>query len=167
MSAAIVMGRWKRLAAAAVMLAVLAPDSISAASGPFDGLQGAWSGNGMLTYSNGSQERLACSAHYASPTPTDLTQAMRCASDSYNFQINANFTSANGRLNGNWSEVVNGLGGSVSGTVSGGKIAGDITSPRFTAQLSVVTKGNTQTVDILVPVQRISRVSIEMRKVSR
>src|SRR5690242_14617213 len=104
--------RWQGAAMAlGITLAAIAPHDVAAAAGPFDGLEGIWTGDGMLTYSNGTQERLACRVQYLSPSPTNLTQALRCASDSYNFQINAFFSSSNGRLSGNWSEIVNNLAG--------------------------------------------------------
>src|SRR5690349_21649782 len=71
MHAAVLMRRWSGVAAAAVMFAQLAPTTVAAAAGPFDGLEGVWTGDGMLTYSNGTQERLACRVQYLSPTPTN------------------------------------------------------------------------------------------------
>jgi hypothetical protein len=138
--------------------------SAAAAAGPFEGLEGVWTGDGTLTHSSGTQERLTCRVQYLMPSPSNLNQALRCSSDTYNFQINAAFSSANGRLSGNWSEVVQNLSGSVSGTVANGKIVGALKGPGFTAQLNVVTKGNTQTVDIQAPVQDIQAVSIQVRK---
>jgi hypothetical protein len=150
-----------------LMAQLVLPSAVAAAAGPFDGLEGIWTGDGTLTYSTGTQERLSCRVQYLNPSPTNLTQALRCASDSYNFQINAYYSSANGRLSGNWSELVNNLNGSLSGTVANGRINGDLKGPGFDAQVSVVTKGNTQTVDIKAPVQDIRGVSIQMRKAAQ
>jgi hypothetical protein len=156
---------WTGPAAAGVLLVVLGLPAVAAAApGPFDGLEGVWTGDGTLTYASGTQERLTCRVQYQQPTPTNLTQALRCTSDSYNFQINAAFSSTAGRLAGSWSEVVQNLSGSVSGTVANGRISGALKGPGFAAQLNVVTKGNTQTVDIEAPVQDIRGVSIQVRK---
>ena len=89
-----------RSAAAAVISGAASIFGVSgaAAAGPFDGLDGVWTGNGTLTYASGTKEPLSCRVQYLQPTATTLTQALRCASDSYNFQINANFSSTNGRL---------------------------------------------------------------------
>ena len=56
----------------------------AAEQGPFAGLSGSWSGEGSVTMSNGSHERIRCRATY-SMTPADrsLNQGLRCASDSW------------------------------------------------------------------------------------
>ena len=143
------------------------PLSVAAAAGPFDGLEGVWTGDGMLTYATGTQERISCRVQYLQNNPNNLQQALRCAADSYNFQINAYFDSANGRLSGNWAELVNNVKGSVSGTVANGKISGDLKGPGFIAQLSVITKGDRQTVSIQAPIEEIRTVSIEVRKAAK
>ena len=157
------------LAAAGVVAvaAGVAPLSVAAAAGPFDGLEGVWTGDGMLTYASGTQERLSCRVQYVQSNPNNLQQALRCASDSYNFQINAYFDSANGKLSGNWAELVNNVKGSVSGTVGNGRINGDLKGPGFVASLNVVTKGDRQTVSIQAPIEEIRTVSIEVRKAAR
>jgi hypothetical protein len=166
MSAAGLMRRWRgATAAAAMMLAAgLVPATVAAAAGPFDGLAGNWAGDGTLTYASGTQERISCRVQYSQSNPNNLQQALRCASDSYNFQINANFNSASGRLSGNWSEKFLNVNGSVSGTVSGNQIKGALNGPNFVAQLSVVTRGNTQQVNIQAAIEHIRAVSIEVRK---
>jgi hypothetical protein len=161
--------RSMRLAAASVVAvaAVVTPLSVAAAAGPFDGLEGVWTGDGMLTYASGTQERLSCRVQYVQSNPNNLQQALRCASDSYNFQINAYFDSANGILSGIWAELVNNVKGSVSGTVGNGRINGDLKGPGFVASLNVVTKGDRQTVSIQAPIEEIRTVSIEVRKAAR
>ena len=168
--AAGVMRRSVGLAAAgvvAVAAAVATPLSVSAAAGPFDGLEGVWTGDGMLTYASGTQERISCRVQYVQSNPNNLQQALRCAADSYNFQINAYFDSANGRLSGNWAELVNNVKGSVSGTVANGRINGDLKGPGFIASLSVVTNGDRQSVKIQAPIEEIRAVSIEVRKAAK
>jgi hypothetical protein len=165
-SAAIV--RRSRGLATAIAMASTAglatPVTVAAAAGPFDGLIGIWAGAGTVTYATGTQERLSCRVQYAQSNPNNLQQALRCASDSYNFQINANFDSANGRLTGRWSERFLNVAGSVSGTVNSGRISGDLRGPNFVAQLSVVTRGNRQQVTIQAAIEHIRAVSIEMQK---
>jgi len=151
----------------AVAAASVTPLSVAAAAGPFDGLEGVRTGDGMLTYATGTQERLSCRVQYVQSNPNNLQQALRCAADSYNFQINAYFDSANGRLSGNWAELVNNVKGSVSGTVANGSIKGDLKGPGFNASLLVVTKGDRQTVNIQAPIEEIRAVSIEVRKAAR
>jgi hypothetical protein len=128
MISARVVGRSRGVAAAiaiACVAGLTVPVTVAAAAGPFDGLAGIWSGAGTVTYATGTQERLSCRVQYVQSNPNNLQQALRCASDSYNFQINANFDSANGRLSGSWSERFLNVAGSVSGTVASGRISGD------------------------------------------
>ena len=149
---------------AVVALVIAASTPVAAAGEPFAGLAGSWAGEGMLTYANGSQERISCRVQYVQSNPNNLQQALRCASSSYNFQINSDFDSANGRLDGRWAVKFTLIGGSVSGTVSGGRISGSLSGPNFVAQLGVVTTGDRQRVDIHAPVEEIRAVSIELRK---
>jgi hypothetical protein len=168
MRAASVMQRFTGLTTpAVVVLALAAPVGVAAAAGPFDGLEGVWTGNGTLTYASGTKEALSCRVQYLQPGPNSLTQALRCASDSYNFQINASFDSVNGQIKGKWRELVNSVAGDVTGTVSGGRINGQLQGPTFIAQLRVVTTGDRQTVVIDAPIEEIRTVSIEVRKAPR
>lgn len=151
--------------AAVVMATALAnPISVAAAAGPFDGIPGSWTGDGTVTYATGTQERLSCRAQYAQDNPNNLQQTLRCASDSYNFQISAQFNSANGRLSGSWSEKFLNVAGSVSGTVANGRINGDLKGPSFVAQLTVITRGTQQQVSIQAAIEHIRAVSVDMRK---
>ena len=152
---------------ALVALVTGASTPIAAAGDPFSGLAGSWVGEGMLTYADGSQERISCRVQYVQSNPNNLQQALRCASASYNFQINSDFDSANGRLDGRWAVKFTRIGGSVSGTVSGGRINGSLSGPNFVAQLGVVTTGDRQRVDIQAAVVEIRAVSIELRKASQ
>ena len=141
-----------------------ASTGMGAAAGSFDGLNGVWTGGGTLTYASGTEEQMSCRIQYRSSQRDNLQQTLRCAADSYSIQVSANLSSANGNLSGNWTEVVNNVGGSVSGTVTAGNISGDIRGPGFVATLNVWTKGDRQTVNIQVPASQIRSVSIEVRR---
>ncbi len=145
-------------------IAIANPVTVAAAAGPFDGLPGSWAGDGTVTYATGTQERLSCRAQYMQENPNNLQQTLRCASDSYNFQITAQFNSANGRLSGNWAEKFLNVSGSVSGNVANGKISGELKGPSFVAQLSVTTRGTQQQVSIQAAIEHIRAVSVDMRK---
>jgi hypothetical protein len=143
--------------------AALAP-APAAAAGPFDGLSGSWSGDGTVTYASGTKERLRCRVQYVQKNEDNLQQALRCASDSYKFEINAYFDNVNGRIVGTWSELVQNVRGTVTGTVRGGRIEGLLDGPGFSAQLVVVTRGDRQTVNIATELEEIREVAIEVRK---
>ncbi len=73
--------------------------------GPFLGLSGHWSGAGTVTMTNGATERIRCKAAYAvNATGKAVQQTLRCASDSYRFEISSNVICEGGSLSGSWAE---------------------------------------------------------------
>jgi hypothetical protein len=156
-------GRSLRLVAVAAAFGVFGSVGIAEA-GPFDGLEGVWGGSGVVTYSSGTRERLRCRVQYVNANVQELSQALRCASDSYNFQINAIYVHQNGTITGRWDEKYLDISGTISGSVSGGRIAGNLHGPGFLASVDVNTVGNEQTVTIASEGQEIQEVAVEVRK---
>lgn len=157
--------RWRGIASVATVAAALTIGAVgTAAAGPFDGLAGRWAGAGVVTYSDGTKERLQCNVKYEQADPNSVTQALSCTSDSYNFKINAYYKSGSGGLVGHWSELVNQVSGSLTGSVSDGHIVGNLHGPGFQARVSVDTKGNQQTVTVVTADQKISQVAIQVRR---
>jgi hypothetical protein len=116
---------------------------------PFAGFDGAWSGNGTVSLSDGSSEKLRCRAVYqVDGTGLVLKQTLRCASDSYKFDLSSDVTSHGDHITGNWSETNRNISGSLLGTAGNGKIDVKVESPGFTASLTLRTTGNKQTVQI-------------------
>ena len=136
-----------------------------AQSGPFVSLAGNWSGGGSLTLQNGARERLRCHATYSvSEGGSRLQQNLRCASDSYRFDVNANVVSEGGAVSGTWSETNRNASGRVAGRVNGGQIQARIDGPGFTAGMAINTRGNRQSISIQSPGHEVTQVSIEMTK---
>src|SRR4029077_14350399 len=132
--------------AAALLLSVSAGH---AQSRPFAGLDGTWSGNGTISLSDGSSERTRCRAVYkADASGLSLKQTLRCASDSYKFDLSSEVTSQGDRISGNWTEASRNIVGNLQGTAGGGKVDVVVESPGFTASLLMRTNGNKQTVQI-------------------
>ena len=152
------------LAAATIGLAALGAIGVAAAAGPFDGLAGKWAGTGVVTYSDGTKERLQCSVKYEQSNQDSISQILACTSDTYNFKINAYYKNNAASLAGHWDELVMQISGSISGTVANGRITGNLRGPGFQAQVVVDTHGDRQTVTISAPEQRISEVAIAVRK---
>ena len=120
-----------------------------AQSRPFAGFDGAWSGNGTVSLSDGSTERIRCRADYkVNGTGQGLKQNLRCASDSYKFDLSSDVTSQGDRISGNWNEANRNIFGNLQGTAGGGKIDVLVEAPGFTANLSLRANGNRQTVQI-------------------
>ena len=87
---------------------------------PFAGLSGKWSGDGSIVLSNGTTERLRCEATYVESGGGDnLDQTLRCASDSYNFDLHISLVDSAGAILGNWSELSRNVQGGISGPLKG------------------------------------------------
>jgi hypothetical protein len=131
---------------AALMVSVTAGH---AQSGPFAGFNGAWSGNGTVSLSDGTTERIRCKADYrVNGSGLGLKQTLRCASDSYKFDLSSDVTSQGDRISGNWSEASRNIFGNLQGTAGGGQINVFVEASGFAANLTLRTNGNRQTVQI-------------------
>jgi hypothetical protein len=120
-----------------------------AQSAPFAGMAGVWSGGGTITLDSGASERIRCRATYAvSPDGDGLNQTLVCASDSYKFNLKSDVIAKNGSLSGTWSETSRNVTGSLEGHVGGGQFNVVVSAPAFTANLTLKTSGNKQTVSI-------------------
>lgn len=138
------------IAAAATLVAALAFTSPSyAQSGPFAGMAGVWSGGGTLTLDDGSTERIRCRATYTVGSGGNgLNQSLTCASDSYRFNLSSNVVASGGSLSGTWSESSRGITGSLEGRGANGNFQVVASAPGFTANISLRTTGNRQSVVI-------------------
>jgi len=145
------MKRSSALFPTAVLCAVLLSPGTAARAqqAPFAGMAGVWSGNGTITLEDGSSERIRCRATYAvSREGEGLNQSLVCASDSYKFDLRSNVTANNGTLSGTWSEASRSVSGNLEGRASAGHFNVVVSAPAFTANVSLTTRGNKQTVSI-------------------
>src|SRR5258705_1430359 len=138
------------ITAAGVGAALMLSVSVShAQSGPFAGFNGSWSGNGTIALSNGTSERIRCKASYnVNRNGLGLKQTLRCASDSYKFDLSTEVTSQGNRISGNWSEASRNLFGNLQGTAGGGQIEAFVEASGFAASVTLRTTGNQQTLQI-------------------
>ena len=132
---------------------------------PFTGLQGKWSGEGSIALTNGNTERLRCDANYVvSGGGETLDQTLRCASDSYNFDLRVNLVDSGGQILGSWNEVTKQVTGGISGHDSKGLIQVNVSGQAFSAAVTVATHGNEQSVKINAASGSLSRVAITLRR---
>lgn len=144
----------------AFVLALVASEG-HAQSGPFAGMSGSWAGSGTIGMSNGARERIRCRASYAvGGGGRSLTQHLRCASDSYTFQLASEVQYSGGAISGRWSEATRGVGGELSGTARGSEIRARADGPGFAANLALSTQGDRQSVSIRANGGDITQVSI-------
>ena len=118
--------------------------------------------------SDGTHERIRCRASYAvGGGGSSLQQSLRCASDSYQFQLSSDVRYAGGAISGSWSEATRGLGGSLSGIARGSDIQARAEGPGFAANLSLATHGNRQSVSIRASDGDIAEVSMVLSRGGR
>jgi len=124
------------------LLLYASPYAGRAATTPFTAMAGTWSGGGTVTMSNGMQERLRCRAQYGvGGGGDDLQLNLRCASESYNFDLTGQVAYQRGAISGSWNEATRSAAGTISGRAAGDHIEAAARSDNFSANLSLTTRG--------------------------
>lgn len=137
--------------------------SYAAVSSPFAAMAGSWSGSGVLSKSDGGQERLRCRANYDVAEPGDqLRLNLRCASDSYNFDLSGDVEYRGGAISGAWTESSRNASGTISGRAAGDRIEAAARGDKFSAELSLTTRGHRQTVLIRPQGTEVTGVSLAL-----
>src|SRR3954467_1414123 len=138
------------IVAVGLLFAAFVPFSASyAQSGPFAGMAGVWSGGGTVILDDGSTERIRCRATYAvGAGGNGLNQSLTCASDSYRFNLSSNVMASGGSLSGTWSESSRGINGTLQGHGANGNFQVVASASGFTANITLTTRGNRQSVVI-------------------
>ena len=77
-----------------------------------------------------------------------MKQTLRCASDSYRFDLTTDVTAQGNNVSGRWSETSRNLNGDLQGSVHGGRIDVFVTANGFAGSLLVTTQGNRQNVSL-------------------
>lgn len=136
-------------AAVAFLLASLSVTAGYADPGAFSGLAGNWSGGGTITLDDGSKERIRCRATYAVRADGDaINQTLTCASDSFKFNLASHVIAQGSALSGTWSESIRNANGNLEGRGGGGHFQVIASGAGFTANISLTTRGNKQSVVI-------------------
>jgi hypothetical protein len=135
-------------------------------SGPFSALLGRWSGSGVIMKSDGTSERIRCSSAYEPVATASLQLRLRCASDSYNFDLASTVTYDGGPISGDWSETTRNANGTIQGRsdYNGRQVQVVAQSVAFTANLSLTTRGKRQSVLILAPGTEVPKVNITLER---
>jgi hypothetical protein len=151
--------------ALAVSISLFASYGYAEGAGPFARMAGSWSGAGNLTMTNGAQEQLRCRARYnVGGGGNELRLNLRCASDSYNFDLGGDVETDGRAITGSWNEATRNVAGTVSGRVNRDSIQVVARGDSFSASLSLVTQGNRQSVAIRPQGTEVSAVSITLSK---
>jgi hypothetical protein len=148
---------------AGLLLAVLClPGATYAAPSPFNAMAGSWSGGGVLSTSDG-KEQLRCRASYdVTGTGTELRLNLRCASQSYNFDLASEVEYRGGAISGSWTEASRNAAGTLSGRANGDHIEAAARGDNFSANLSLTTRGGRQSVSIRPQGTNVTSVSLSL-----
>jgi hypothetical protein len=137
----------------------------AAVTSPFAAMAGSWSGDGMLSTTDGNQERLRCRASYdVGSTGAELHLSLRCASESYNFDLASDVQYRGGAISGSWSEASRNASGTLSGSAAGDRIEASAKGESFSANLSLTTRGGRQIVTIRPQGTNIADVSLTLQR---
>ena len=137
----------------------------SGEAGPFAVLDGTWSGEGNITTSGGLRERLRCRATYRAAEGGDHVRlSLRCASDSYNFDLAGDVDHRNGAISGSWTEASRKASGTISGRANGEQIEANAKGETFSVTLSLTTRGNRQAVTIQSLSAEVTNVTVTLNK---
>jgi hypothetical protein len=112
-------------------------------------MAGVWAGAGVVTLQDGSTERIRCRATDAvGAGGNGLNLTLICASDSYRFDLTGNVISEGGEISGTWGESSRGIRGDLRGRGAHGNFQVIASAPGFSANLSLSTRGNRQSIVI-------------------
>ena len=90
---------------------------------------------------------------------------MRCASDSYNFDLDANLTHQGDAISGHGARSTRNITGSISGRASGAYDPGRREQRGlFSANLTLTTRGTKQSVSIRIPGTEVTEAAISLNK---
>jgi hypothetical protein len=159
---------WAMKAAAVAGLLLLGAGARDAQSqpGPFSALHGSWSGGGTIKKSNGSSERIRCRSAFETTGAGNLSLRLRCASDSYNFDLSANVAYQGGEISGSWQESSRNVTGGISGRSAGEgrQVQAIAQAPGVTSNITLTTRGNHQSVLILTPGAEVPEITVSLEK---
>jgi len=132
---------------------------------PFANFHGNWTGNGTITLNSGATERIRCRAKYkVENSDRNMQQELRCASDSYKFEVNSNIDYNGGSVYGTWMEITRNVSGAVNGKATGNHIEAQVAGGPFSAALSLTTTGNAQAVTIRPTGTDVTAVTINLQR---
>jgi len=134
--------------------------------GPFSALHGSWSGGGTIKKSNGASERVRCRSAFETAGAANLLLRLRCASDSYNFDLTANVAYQDGTISGTWQEATRNVNGGISGhsASEGRQVQAVAQTVGVASNITLTTRGNRQSVSIVTPGAEVPEITVSLEK---
>ena len=154
----------KTVAVIAGMLTLVAP-AANAASGPFARMAGTWFGGGRVILADGEVEPIRCRASADVGGGGDvMRQHLRCASASYNFDVQNMVSYRGGRVTGNWDETTHNIGGQVFGMASPNLLRARVEGGQFAADVTLAPRGNSLDVTLVPHGSDVREVAVALRR---
>lgn len=148
-----------------IFAAQLAASGAAAAAGAFAGFNGTWSGDGSVLFNNGATERIRCRSRSTTGGGDNALQFdLRCASASYQFDVDARINHSGGQLSGTWTEKQYDVTGRVTGTAVNGRYRAVVNAPSLGASVNMTLSGNALAVTIRPDEARVTEVSMQLRR---
>jgi len=156
----------KVAAVAGLLLAGAGAGDARSEPGPFSALNGSWAGGGTIKKSNGASERIRCRSAFEMAGAANMLLRLRCASDSYNFDLTANVVYQGGALSGSWQEATRNVNGDISGRSAGEgrQVQAVAQTVGVTSNITLITRGNHQSVLIVTPGADVPEISVSLEK---
>jgi hypothetical protein len=154
------------LAAGLAGAVALAPQ-IGAAdtASPWAKFVGNWRGSGEVIEADGTREHISCRGKYSTSSGGEaLSLAIKCASDSYSFDIGSYLVASGQSVSGDWQEYSRKIQGHVTGHVGDGQMEGSIAGASFTAETSVRVAGRKQTLSLRAKGAQSVRAEISLTR---
>ncbi|MEZ5908767.1 MAG: hypothetical protein R3D31_08215 [Hyphomicrobiaceae bacterium] len=153
-----------RIVALLLLLLVAAPAALLAApSGGINPLVGTWSGAGRITYTDGSNEGINCSAYYTGGG-SDLRMAIQCRSDKNPIHIRSRLRVDGARVTGTWEERTFNASGSATGRLSSGRMTLKVSGSGFNGTMTVSFGGSSHSVTITTSGIAMSKATMRFNK---
>src|SRR5215467_10493287 len=153
-------------AMAGLLFLAAGPGEARSEPGPFSALSGSWSGGGTIKKSNGGSERIRCRSAFEPAGAANLSLRLRCASDSYNFDLTAGVAYQGGAISGSWQESTRNVNGGISGhsASEGRQVQAVAQTIGVTSNITLITRGNHQSVSIVTPGTEVPEITVSLEK---
>jgi hypothetical protein len=151
----------------AILMAMLGltVSAANAAYGPFASMAGNWFGGGRVILADGQVENIRCRADNNVSGGGDLMrQHLRCASPSYNFDVQNTVSFRGGEVRGDWAETTHNIGGQLTGTASANLVRAHVQGGQFAADVTLASRRNSLDVTLAPRGTDVREVTVALRR---
>ncbi len=151
--------------AAAIAVQTFGPGlmAFADAATPVSSLIGNWSGNGRITYTDGSSEGIHCNAYYTGGA-SELKMAIQCQSEKNPIHIRSQLRIQGSRASGSWEERTFNASGSASGSVGSSSMSLNVSGGGFTGSMTVSFGKSSHSVSISTQGIAMSRATMNFSR---